>query len=398
MSRAISSAVVSAAAAALAVAGSACVMPRSMGFGQLATALPAGVTEVGATVGLQYASQSQPPVRFDPGGGADVTTTQESRSALAFPAAEANVRVGLSKLLGLNVHLSGQGLQPGLKLTLVETKALALALLPALAVGVGTSGGNTQKTIGNKAPLQDARSGSTHFLFGAGLKAVFSHSSGFYGGLGYDFVLLSTSASSASTTAGGAVESLTGTTTTAHQLLLGAGMSFSVGGLHIRPELAVSFVPGLSVDTRASTVPATAEVTTSAAGGSGFAFFPSVTFAAAAEPPKPPRDEEGGEEDGEGEGDGEGERDAPKGGRGAGPGAGDADDEGSEAPRPGKRGGRPAPRQEPPQQPDEDTESEAGDGREAESAPPSVPRATEESDEEPAPTPKKPKRPRGDGG
>ena len=59
---------------------SACIAPRSIGFGQMGEAIGRGATEVGVMSGFVYASQTTPPVQTTDAAG---TVTTNSRSALS---------------------------------------------------------------------------------------------------------------------------------------------------------------------------------------------------------------------------------------------------------------------------------------------------------------------------
>src|SRR5688572_30464295 len=82
-------------------------VPYSGAVGQTAAPLPIGGTEVGATVGFGYQSveEEDPP---DP-------AIAEATTFTSMPKVEANALFGLTELLGVNVHASDAGLQPGLK-------------------------------------------------------------------------------------------------------------------------------------------------------------------------------------------------------------------------------------------------------------------------------------------
>ena len=93
------------------VLSTACLMPRSASFGQTAMPLAPGAVEVGLTPGMVFEGSNGPPI---PAGG-NTTNVQSSRY-FGLPSGEGNIGLGLSDTVGLNLHLSPAGVQPGAKL------------------------------------------------------------------------------------------------------------------------------------------------------------------------------------------------------------------------------------------------------------------------------------------
>jgi hypothetical protein len=200
-----------------------CVLPRSMVFGQTAAALGAGQSEVGASIGPQF-------TQFTDNGTAGTSTTPNP-NLFAFPVTEANYQYGATNTVGVNLHVSPAGIQPGLKFTLLDGP-IKLALLPEIGGGIELEGG---------------AGASTDFVFLAGLKAIVSSAGGFYFGLGYDFTYLSENINSSSlpgSTSSGSTTPTPTVSATSHSVALGLGYEVKAGGVRVRPELAMLYSPG----------------------------------------------------------------------------------------------------------------------------------------------------------
>jgi hypothetical protein len=232
---------------------SGCLMPRSAGIGQTADMLRKGQAEIGLSPGLVYQSATQPAAQQG-----DPTT---SVGGVNFPASEGNAAYGINDTIGLNLHLSPAGLQPGVKIALMRG-AFDVAVMPSVAIGVfsqsaGTTEGSTTTS-----------SSESYLGLMAGLKILGSHRSGFYGGVGYDLQSVGMSG-----TTGSGNNNTSSESTLSHNLSIGAGYEAKFGAIRIRPELAMTFTPGMS---RTSTSGSNTETVDA---GSGFYFFPNVTIA-----------------------------------------------------------------------------------------------------------------------
>lgn len=252
---------------------SGCIVPRSMTIGQLAAPVGRGATDVGVYTGFAYASQTNPQYSVN-----DPIKTNEKTNAFSIPAFEANLNHGFSDHVAINVHGSSAGLQPGLKLTLNKSKVAWVALMPQVAFGYASLAGSTFNTEGNSGVLAEtAPHSSTSFTFLAGLKFLFSHRSGFYAGVGYDFIFNRNynAAIVGATNVTDKTETII--STTGHQISASVGLDITLGWLHLRPEIAFAVTPGIaqSVTNRIAAL----DTTVGANGGGGWAIFPGFTMA-----------------------------------------------------------------------------------------------------------------------
>jgi hypothetical protein len=254
---------------ALALTSSACLLPRSAVLGQTAAPVGAGAAEMAISTGVAYQIDNTPPVT---GGGQpcpNPTTacTSAQTQTLQIPSFEANAQVGFTDWLGLNLHVSSAGLQPGLKLNLASG-TFNFAILPELAFGYAQQGHST--TTGTAAN-STTTSGNTdyYFSFLVGAKLLASHSSGLYGAVGYDFQNLSTS------TVDNKGFNQGSQSQAAHVISANVGWSFTIGSIQLRPEMAVLILPS---NTNGTGVGAN---TASFSGGSGLVLYPNLTIAAA---------------------------------------------------------------------------------------------------------------------
>lgn len=276
-------------AGALALVG--CITPHSMALGQLAAGVGRGATEVGVFTGLQYGEQLNPAVAGVDVAG-DPTSTQTRTRAFGLPSAEANLQYGFSDQVGLNVHASPAGLQPGLKLTLNKSRVANVALLPAVGVGYSSVLSSNYVAGVDGQQVEGPRTATTSFTFVAGLKLLFSHRSGFYAGVGYDLLLHNAVASTANSATTDWQE--TRTFTLEHQLMAALGIDIAFGLVHLRPEIAFAVMPGISQTLTSVTGTTPSSVTNG--GGFGWALFPGFSLAVAT-PVKPKSEAEEEEED-----------------------------------------------------------------------------------------------------
>ncbi len=276
---------------------SGCIVPRSMIQGQMAAPVGRGAADVAVFAGLQYGEQINP--RYD--GYNPVTdeplNTEEKTTALSVPNFEANLQYGFTDNVAINVHGSSAGFQPGVKITLNDAKDDAhFALLPQVAFGYASMGQATNLYGGNGVRQDGAPSTGTSFTFLGGLRLMVSHKSGFYAGAGYDFLFNRNFNKTRIGQGNASVEQDTIYSTTAHQVALNLGFSIQLGFIHIRPEVAVAFYPGINQNRSVNTA-GSDTVSANATGGFGWAIFPG--FAIAVQSPKRALTEEERDEEAE---------------------------------------------------------------------------------------------------
>jgi hypothetical protein len=255
---------------------SACVLPRSIMLGQTAAPVGNGATEVGVFGGILYLNQTNPPFFTTDDVGEPVSNQPQGR-VFGAPSAEANIQHGFSDRFALNVHLSPAGIQPGVKWNINDSKIAHLALLPAFALGYASYGGTTFSAGADGIQSQVDPNAVTAFSFLVGLKLLFSHQNGFFAGLGYDFSLNRSLKTGVIGT--GNVKDPTETLAVyyGHQVAASIGLDVKLGMVHIRPEVAFAFLPGLVVQETRRVAPA--EMTQSNGGGYGFAVFGGFSVA-----------------------------------------------------------------------------------------------------------------------
>jgi hypothetical protein len=256
-------------------------VPRSAVLGMTAAPLGAGRTEVGLSGGLGILSESEPPQTTN---FLIFTQTDWTTRGGVSPLAEANVHHGLNDWLGLNLHVSQAGVQPGLKVTLLE-RAVTLGVMPEL--GFGLLGGNTGQTTFQGSTRTDAAPVSElRWAFNAGGRFLLSHpGSGVYGGVGYQLQLAGVARSQRS----GAEELLSQSTThTLHNVQEAFGWEVTRGSLRVRPELAAVITPDWTVRERSG------NTELGRGGGSGFLILPNVTFSMVSERLRTVEDEDEG--------------------------------------------------------------------------------------------------------
>jgi hypothetical protein len=260
---------------------SGCIVPRSMVLGQMAAPVGRGATEVGVFSGVQYASQTNP--TFDARNDInDPIKTTERTAGFSIPSFEANLQHGFNEKFALNVHASQAGIQPGLKWTLNDSKVANVALLPAVAFGYASTGGATLTSgvvngVSDGVQAEGGNNSHTSFTFLGGLKLLFSHRSGFYAGVGYDFIFNRNYNAAIVGAVGVTDKQEIILTTTSHQISASVGIDIKLGMVRIRPEVAFAVYPGIGQSRTVRLAPA--DDTVSSTGGFGFAIFPGFTIA-----------------------------------------------------------------------------------------------------------------------
>lgn len=266
-----------------------CVTPRSMTLGMMAAPLGRG-TEVGVFSGIGYSAQTGPVVSSTNQSGDSVNTQTQSR-AFTLPAFEANVQKGFSDRFALNIHVSPAGVQPGLKWTVNKSRIAHFAILPAVAFGYGSVGSSDYVAQQSGALSEVNPRATTSFTFLAGLKLLVSHRSGFYAGVGYDFVFNRSNSSSAPSATVDRTDLITQTGT--HQIMAAVGFSIALGLVSLRPEISFAVNPTLS-QTISSRVGPNSTGDQTLTGGFAWAILPGFSIAVRTPPEKvePEEDEE----------------------------------------------------------------------------------------------------------
>ncbi|MFO0596190.1 MAG: hypothetical protein U0228_12820 [Myxococcaceae bacterium] len=261
------------------LSGSGCLVPRSMVVGQMAGPVGRGATDVGVFTGVQYASQTNPPFQSQNGIG-DPITTQERSAGFGLPAFEANLQYGFNDNVGLNVHASPAGIQPGVKLTVNRSKTAHFAILPQVAFGYGSIANSVFVAGADGVQVETSPTSKTSFSFLGGLKLLVSHKSGFFAGVGYDF-LFNRQYSAAIVGSSNVTDKAENITSTiGHQISVGIGMDIALGWVHLRPEICAAVTPGIA-QTKSGRVGAMEIPSVTGTGGFGFAIFPGFTLAVA---------------------------------------------------------------------------------------------------------------------
>lgn len=276
----------------LAALSSGCLVPRSMVYGQMAAPVGRGATEVGVFTGVQYAAQNNPPYDTQDIDG-NAVRNQLVATGFAIPSFEANLQYGFSDHVGLNVHLSPAGLQPGLKWTINKSKVAHVALIPAVAFGYGSAYSDvTFSGVDGVLKKRDPRQ-TTSFTFLSGFKFIASHRSGVYGGVGYDFIFNRSLERAIVGTGNVQDEVSTLTQSGTHTITAAVGLDITLGLVHLKPEIAFGISPMIA-NTVTSKLPPN-ETTISASGGFAWAIFPGFTLSVAS-PARAMTDEEREEE------------------------------------------------------------------------------------------------------
>ncbi|MBE2248711.1 MAG: hypothetical protein IAE78_04110 [Myxococcus sp.] len=264
-----------------------CVTPRSMTLGMMAAPVGRG-TEVGVFSGVGYSAQTGPVVTTTNVAG-EQSNQQTQNRAFSIPAFEANVQKGFNDHVALNFHVSPAGVQPGLKWTVNRSRVAHFAILPAIAFGYGSVATSDFVAQPTGAQSEINPRATTSFTFLGGLKLLVSHQSGFYAGVGYDFVFNRSNSSSAPNANADRTDVITQTST--HQLMGAVGFSIALGQVSLRPEIAFAVNPALS-QTISSRVGAASTGDQTLSGGFSWAILPGFTIAVATPPTKAGTDEE----------------------------------------------------------------------------------------------------------
>lgn len=262
---------------------------------QMAAPVGRGATDVSFATGVQYGAQTDPRFIEDDGTGTntDIKTERQS-TAFTLPGVEGNLQYGFNENVALNLHGSAGGLQPGLKITVNDSKDDAhFALLPQIAFGYGasTSTTNTYSIDGLKQSGYPTINNSFTFL--GGLRLMVSHKSGFYAGVAYDFTYnrqFNKVTVKANDGTSNSFDTDTIFQTVGHNIGVNIGFDVKIGWFHIRPEVAVAITPGIG-QTRTVATPDISN-TQSASGGFGWAIFPGFSFGVTTPRRELTRDEE----------------------------------------------------------------------------------------------------------
>lgn len=272
--------------------GAGCVTQRSLSVGQLAAGVGKGAADINVFTGVMYQSQTHPPTTAtDPVTGEPINN-QLTSTGLSVPWFEANANYGFTDQLGLNLHMSPAGLQPGLKITLNKSRIANIALLPQVGFGYASYSASTTTSGVNGVGTVVNPTFTSSLIFTAGLKLLISHRSGFFFGAGYDLVV---NRAYTQTTPGNNAQATSSTTlfSLQHQIAAAVGMSIKVGFISIRPELAFAVAPAIS-GTRTTLTGNSPAVSYSAGGGSSWAILPGFGFALTS---PPDRSDTGADED-----------------------------------------------------------------------------------------------------
>ncbi len=254
-----------------------CITQRSISFGQMAAPVGSSGGDVAVSTGIMYQEQRAPATNGTDSAG-NPTSSQVVSKGLAIPWFEANGQYGLSRQVALNVHASPAGVQPGIKWTLNRSAIAHIALLPEVGFGYGQHNSSTFIAGADGAQEENSPTSTTSLIFQAGLKILISHNSGFYGGLGYDFMYTRSLEVDRPGPPNTQIETRTLTASMQHQLAFAVGFSAKVGMLSIRPEIAVAIVPAIN-GTLDKTVGGMPDPQVSAGGGFAWAILPSFAFA-----------------------------------------------------------------------------------------------------------------------
>lgn len=262
----------------VAVLGAGCVTQRSLGVGQMASAVGKGAADINVFTGVMYQQQSAP-ATMSTGVAGETLTNQVNSKGFSLPWFEANANYGFGDHLGLNVHMSPAGIQPGLKITLNKSRIANIALLPQIGIGYAQYSESTTQAGSDGKGIEVTPTSTNSLIFTAGMKILISHRSGFFFGLGYDLMITRNVQYSTTGTPQTLVYHQTVLSSIQHQLGLGVGMSIKVGFISIRPELAFAVAPVISgtrtIDNANSY---------SASGGFAWAILPGFGFALTSPP------------------------------------------------------------------------------------------------------------------
>ena len=146
--------------------------------------------------------------------------------------------------------------------------------MPSVALGYASYGQSTFLAGEDGVQRETVPGTRTIFTLMAGLKFLVSHHSGFYAGVGYDFIYTRSATVSTAGTGSAAVETQSLDTTGQHQIAINIGFSFHVGWLRFRPEIAFAAQPSIT------TGHADKDNSYGAYGGYGFVIMPLLSVAA----------------------------------------------------------------------------------------------------------------------
>ncbi len=223
----------------------ACMVPHSASFGQTGEMLAPGAFETAVTPGLAWRSETthmSAAVATPVGQPQAVISYSGTSAGFSLSQLEGNVAYGMSEAAAVNLHLSPAGLQPGVKLRLLNGP-LRVALMPEVAfsrVNFASSGTTTSDGVERSSSGSEPLSVTS---MQAGFKVLGRHESGFYGGLGYTF-------QTASFSPGNGLywgsSSSAQYSYSAHQIQAAAGFELVTGAVRVRPELAAIYSPALT--------------------------------------------------------------------------------------------------------------------------------------------------------
>ena len=237
----------------MAVGTAGCLQHRASVLGRTAVSgLGPKTVEASVSPGILY-GQTTDPAKVN--GSRDVRYTEDTQ----IPAVEGNLTFGFTEKLGLNLHLSPAGIQPGLKILLLR-RWVSIALMPELAFFYWSHADKTDVTkngyTNTKTTYDLDAIGVT-----AGTKVLVSTEFGIYGGLGYDFQYTKISSGDGNSD----------TSNLQHILTFGAGYEIDLGRLQLRPELTITVTPAIT----------TKDGDGSKSGGWSFTLMPNITVAVA---------------------------------------------------------------------------------------------------------------------
>ena len=120
---------------------------------------------------------------------------------------------------------------------------------------------------------------TNNFNFLGGLKVIASHRMGLYGALGYDLQLQSSVTTGTSGIGGAVATTTTNSSSVQHNLTGALGFDWTMGQVHLRPEVAAAVTVG--IQTRSVTG---SDAAAENSGGLGFLIMPTLTLAVASDP------------------------------------------------------------------------------------------------------------------
>jgi len=233
----------------------ACMAPQSAVFGQTAhTGIGRGNVAVAVSPAFRYQRSISPKEKFTDG------SEKKTLGSTFVGHVEGNFNVGLSERLGLNLHLSPAGFQPGLKVLLLN-RWVSIAVLPEFAFLVSSYNVSAETKQASGVTKTETTTDSQTVGVTVGTKVIASTAVGLYGGFGYDFQYLA------------GLGDVLDTGTSNHIIGFALGYEWKLGSLLLRPELAFS----VTVDVTTSET--SGGVTTSQGGGYEWSILPNVSLA-----------------------------------------------------------------------------------------------------------------------